>query len=136
MKTSDSNEEMRKQSLAEAAERAAAPLGRDADVEAYRQVIRAASKPLPDGLPADFAAQLVAKLAPSEEVGTLERWTPGVGLAALAIVALASSNELLIGVARQLSELGVGRLPWPMLAAALLSLAAVGLSDRILKKRL
>jgi hypothetical protein len=135
MKTFNSNEEMRKQSLAEAAERAAAPQGHDADVEAYRQVMRAAAKPLPDGLPADFAAQLAAKLAATENVGLFERWVPGVGLVALALVTVISSKELLIDGGRQLAELGAGRLPWSMLCAAVLALATVGLFDRILSRQ-
>ena len=133
MKSFHLNDEMHKQSLAEAAERAGAPAGRDADVEAYRSVIRAASRPLSEQLPAGFAEAVAARVA-EEQPGLLDRLTPMVGIVVLGTFAIVSSGPYLGGVLQQLDQAGLGRLPWPMLGAAALSLVAVGLSDRWMKK--
>lgn len=132
------NDEMRKQELAEMAERSAAPAGVDADVEAYRLVMRAAARPLAQQLPADFAAQMAAAVATEEMPSLLDRLAPGVGLVVLIIAGLGTSGEYLLAAMRQIGELGSGlggdRLPWPMLCGAALALAAVGMSDRLLRR--
>jgi hypothetical protein len=133
------NEEMRKQELAEVAERAGAAPGIDADVEAYRLVMRAAALPLAQQLPADFASRMAVAVAVEEVPSLLDRLAPSVGLALLVIVGIVTSGEYLTGALRQIAEvgsgLGGGRLPWPMLCGAVLALAAVGMSDRLLKRR-
>jgi hypothetical protein len=132
------NEEMRKQELAEAAEHSAAPAGADADIEAYRLVMRAAARPLAQQLPTDFAAQMAAAVATEEMPSLLDRFAPSVGLAILVIAGLGTSGEYLLAAMRQIGELGSGlgggRLPWPMLCGAALALAAVGMSDRLLRR--
>ncbi len=132
------NEEMRKQALAEAAERSGAPAGVDHEIEAYRLVMRAAAKPLAQQLPADFSAQMSAMVTTEEVPSMLDRLAPSVGLAILVIVGVATSGEYLATAVRQVADLGSGlgggRLPWPMLCGAVLSLAAVGMSDRLLRR--
>lgn len=132
------NEEMRKQELAEAAERAAAPAGVDPDVEAYRLVLRAAALPLAEQLPTDFSAQVAAAVTTEEVPSILDRLAPSVGLAILIIAGFATSGDYLAAAMRQVSELGSalggGRIPWSMLCGAVLALAAVGMSDRLMRR--
>jgi hypothetical protein len=132
------NEEMRKQALAEVAERSGAPAGVDPGIEAYRLVMRAAAQPLAQQLPADFSARMSAMVAAEEVPSMLDRLAPSVGVAILVIAGLATSGEYLASAMRQIAELSSGlaggRLPWPMLCGAVLALAAVGMSDRLLRK--
>jgi hypothetical protein len=132
MKSFDIDEERRLQGLAEAAERSGAATSADADIEAYRRVIRAAARPLDVALPAGFAAGIAARVEAPADVGLLERLGPGIGLVVIGAVGIMSSGRLLLDAGRLVGELGVDRLPWPMLTAAGLALAAVGLWDRAL----
>lgn len=132
-------DEMRKQALAEAAERAGAGPANDADVEFYRQVLRAAARPLHQQLPTNFAEGIAAMVAAEEAPSMLDRLAPGLCFVVLLIAGIATSGEFLLGLTFQLVDLGSGRgadrVPWSLLGAALLSLAAVGLSDRVLHGR-
>ncbi len=132
-------DEMRKQALAEAAERAGAGPASDADVEHYRLVLRAAARPLQQQLPANFAEGIAVMVTADESPSMLDRLAPGLCFAILLIAGFATSGEFLLGLAQQLVDLGSGlgadRVPWSLLCTALLSLAAVGLSDRVLHSR-
>lgn len=125
------DDDMRKQHLAEAAERVDAPPSGDPDVAAYRLVIRSAAKPLQLQLPEDFARSTAAMVTNEEMPTLLDRLTPVVCLALLVVFAFAGTGDYVVASLRQL---GAERLPWPMLFGALLSLAAVGLSDRFVRR--
>jgi hypothetical protein len=68
--------EWRLQERALREERLHAGDGGDADVAAYRRIVRALREPLPDALPSDFAASVAAQAArlPARNDGALERW--------------------------------------------------------------
>ena len=68
--------EWRLQERALREERLASSAGGDAEVEAYRKIVRALREPLPDALPSNFAASVAAQAArlPARNDGALERW--------------------------------------------------------------
>ncbi len=126
--------EIRQQQRAEAAERNGAAMDDDADVRAYRMVMRAAAMPLAVALPDDFAARVAGRVTSQADASSLlERWAPGLALALLVFFGFAASGNFMTGAVQQLAQMGAGRLPWPLLCAAALALAAVGLSDRVLR---
>ena len=137
--TLNQESEIRKQLLAESLQRQDGPASLDADVEAYRQVMQAAARPLNLQLADDFASQIAARVSEAEEASGFERV-----IGALAVIVLIVAGSLLIRdslqdalhqVSASLTSTGVLDLPWPMLGAAALSLLAVAVSDRWLIRR-
>jgi hypothetical protein len=82
--------EWRLQERALREERIAAADSGDAEVEAYRKVVRALREPLPEALPPDFAAQVAARAArlPARGDGAPERWLMRALVAAFVASAL------------------------------------------------
>ena len=131
----DAPHDMHKQALAEAAERSGAPCSSDADVEAYRCVMRAAATPPFEQLPADFARDVAAMLSMEEQVGLFERGLPLLCALALVAAGLTTYGGFFSAAFREIIgstlALGVDRLPWPMLLTAALALGVTAMSDRL-----
>lgn len=137
--TPNQESEIRKQALAESLQRQNGPASRDADVEAYRQVMQAAARPLNLHLADDFASQIATRVSEADEASVFERV-----MGSLAVIVLIVAGSLLVReslqdalhqVSASFASTGVVDLPWPMLAAAALSLLAVAVSDRWLIRR-
>ncbi|MDZ4811264.1 MAG: hypothetical protein SGI99_01440 [Pseudomonadota bacterium] len=115
------------------------PRGPIGHVPRADQVLRAAARPVQQQLPANFAEGIAAMVAAEEAPSMLDRLAPGLCFVILLIAGIATSGEFLLGLAHLLVDLGSGlgadRVPWSLLSTALLSLAAVGLSDRALHSR-
>lgn len=82
--------EWRLQERALREERLASADGGDDGIAAYRKVVRALREPLPDALPADFAANVAARAAcpPARGDSGVERWLLRALVAAFAASAL------------------------------------------------
>jgi hypothetical protein len=82
--------EWRQQERALREERLHAGDSGDADVAAYRRIVRVLREPLPDALPADFAQAVAAQAArlPARGDGALERWLMRTLVAAFVASAL------------------------------------------------
>jgi hypothetical protein len=76
------------QARAEQAERQHLPAGGDAAVDRYRLVLRALRQPPAAQLPADFAHQMAARVAATEEKSSLEDWLTTLLMFALAVAGL------------------------------------------------
>lgn len=131
--------ELRKQELAEAAERSAAAGTGDPDVEAYRRVIRAARQPLADQLPVDFAERVAGLAHADEEVGFLDRGLPMIAAGILLIAGVFSSAGMLggalEGATAAMSSLGLEQVPWSMLLPAGLALGLAAVSEKVIAAR-
>jgi hypothetical protein len=121
--------EERRQAEAEAAERRQLPPGGDPAVDEYRLVIRALRQPLPEALPADFAARVARRLRFAEERGSLEDWLVTVLMLGLAGAGLVYLLPVLARVAGRL-HVDLPTLPWPLLGAAALAVACAWVVDR------
>lgn len=82
--------EWRLQERALREERLASADGGDAEVEAYRRIVRALREPVPDALPPDFAKSVAAQAArlPARGESALERWLVRMLVVAFAVSAL------------------------------------------------
>lgn len=138
--TPNQESEIRKQALAESLQRQNGPASLDADVEAYRQVMQAAARPLNLQLADDFASQVATRVSEAaEEASGFERVIGSLAVIVLIVAASLlirdSLRDALHQVSASLTSIGVVALPWPMLGAAALSLLAVAVSDRWLIRR-
>ena len=129
MKNPQMDEQARLQLLAEQAEKLALPPGSDAGVESYRQVMRALRQPPAYQLPANFAAQIAARVGGSEENSRVEDWLMSLLLLGLAATGIIYAQPVLASVFAQLN-LKLPEVPWPLLLAAGASIAVAWAVDR------
>ena len=117
------------QARAEQAERQQLPAGADASVDRYRLVLRALRQPLAAQLPADFARQTAARVTLAEEKTSLEDWLTTLLMLALAVAGLVFVAPVMGRVVGQL-HVELPSIPWPLLAAAGVSVALAWAVDR------
>ena len=129
MNTRDPDAQARLQAQAELAERQGLPPGRDPQLDQYRLVIRALRQPPMDALPADFALRVAARVRLSEDGSNFEDWLVTVLLLAMAIVGLVYVQPVLANVISRL-HFNLPTLPWPLLAAAAVSVGLAWVVDR------
>lgn len=119
----------RLQELAELAERQHLPASGDSSLDRYRLVLRALRQPPAVQLPADFAAQVAARVGSAEEKGSLEDWLVTLLLLGMAVVGVIYVQPVLASVLGQL-QFEVPTLPWSWLAAAAASVGVAWAVDR------
>jgi len=129
MKSSDLERQAQLQAQAELAERQQLPASGDPALDRYRLVIRALRQPPAAQLPANFAAQVAARVGFSEERSSLEDWLMTGLMLALAVAGLFFIRPVMAGVLGQL-HFQLPSLPWPLLVAAAVSVAVAWAIDR------
>ena len=147
MNTPRNDLEARRQRLAERAERDGAAAGGDPQVEQYRLIQRALAKPLALELPADFSAQVMARIARAEARSELEDGltTALIGLLALAglwlvFPYLGRTADAVVaalpfaGAALARLQATVPTIPWSSLLAAAISIGVAMAIERWLAK--
>jgi hypothetical protein len=117
------------QAQAEQAERQGLPAGVDPALDRYRLVLRALRQPVTPALPADFAQMVAARVAQAEEKSSLEDWLTTLLMFGLAITGLVFVAPVMAGVIGQL-HFNLPSIPWPLLAAAGVSVALAWALDR------
>lgn len=128
MNSNDHERNNRLQQAAEQAERMGSPPG-DADVDAYRLVIRAVRRAPMPAVPGDFAARVVSRLQRSPERAGVE---DGLVILLLLGMALGGGGYLMPRLWPMLSALPV-RLPqisWHWIIAAALAIALAWMVDK------
>jgi hypothetical protein len=135
MNTHDRELEERLQAEAEAAERAGLPPGGDPVVNEYRLVVRALRQPpnIP-GLPMDFARRVARRAIYAEERGSFEDWFVVVLMLGMAVGALYFLQPLAAGIVASFN-MKLPSVPWPLLVATALSVAAAWAVDQGLAHR-
>jgi hypothetical protein len=134
MNTRDRELEERLQAEAEAAEREGRPAGASPAVDQYRLVLRALRKPPIDGLPMDFAARVARRAIYAEERGSIEDWIITGLMLALAAGAMFFLRPLAARIVGAF-HVDVPQLPWPLLFAAALAVAAAWAVEQGLAKK-
>ena len=141
-------QEARWQAEAEQAERDRRDAPMTPAVDHYRLVIRALQRPLPQALPADFPAQVLARVALTERRSAVDDALVTGLLVALALAGLILTWPYLQPLLAQLQTLpaaaalsdglaGAARtIPWtPLIAAAASVIAALGIERGLLRGR-
>jgi hypothetical protein len=130
MNMHDREHEERRQAEAEAAERAQLPPGADPAVNEYRLVLRALRQP-PNvvGLPMDFAARVARRAIYAEERGSIEDWIITGLMLGLAVGALVFLQPLAAKIVAAF-HFSLPSVPWPLLSATALAVAAAWAVDQ------
>jgi hypothetical protein len=134
MNSRDPEREARLQAQAEAAERQRLPPGPDPAVDEYRLVLRALRTPPSPGLPMDFAARVARRAIYAEERGSIEDWIITGLMLALAGGAMFFLRPLMANILTTF-HVSVPQLPWPLLFAAALAVAAAWAVEQGLAKK-
>jgi hypothetical protein len=129
MKSSELERQARLQAQAELAERQQLPASGDPGLDSYRLVIRALRQPLATQLPANFAAQVAARVGFSEERSSLDDWLMTGLMLVLAVTGLFYIRPVMAGIIGQF-HFQLPSLPWPLLGAAAVSVAVAWALDR------
>jgi hypothetical protein len=129
MKPQDLERQARLQAQAEQAERQQLPASGDPALDSYRLVIRALKQPPAAQLPADFAKRVATRISFSEERSSLEDWLTTGLMLILAVTGLFYLRPVMANVLGQL-HFQLPTLPWPLLAAAVASVALAWALDR------
>lgn len=132
MNSPDLERQARLQAQAEQAERQRLPASGDAELDAYRLVIRALRQPLAAQLPADFAAGMARRVELPEEKSSLEDWLVTALLFGMAVGGLIYMRPVMAAVVSRLQfDLpSLPTLPWPLLGATVASIAIAWALDR------
>ena len=129
MNSNDLEQQARLQAEAELAERQRLPASGRPELDRYRLVLRALRQPLAVQLPADFAATVAARVVLAEDKSSLEDWLMTLLLLALAVAGLVYALPVAASVLGQL-HFKLPTLPWPLLVAAVVSVAVAWALDR------
>lgn len=128
MNPHDLDRQARFQADAEQAERLRLASG-DWNVDSYRLIARAASRPPAESLPGDFAARVAARVLLPEQQSSLEDWMITVLMLAMAIGGLIFVRPVMANVLGHLN-FALPELPWPLLAGAIAGVALAFALDR------
>jgi hypothetical protein len=128
MNTRDLETEGRLQQQAELAELQRLPPSGDPQIDRYRLVMRALRQPLALSLPANFAAQVAARVVLPEDNHKLEDWLVTVLLLAMAVAGILFVEPVMVGIIGRL-HFSLPTLPWPLLGVAAVSVAVAWALD-------
>ena len=123
------HEQQALQAQAELAERQKLPAGGNPAVDRYRLVMRALKRAPTEQLPANFAAQVAARLVIPEDKATLEDWLVTGLLLAMAITGLIYMRPIVAEVLAQF-HFSVPELPWRLLVAGAVAVGLAWAVDR------
>ncbi len=124
----------RLQAAAEQAERNDLPVG-DAELDAYRLVIRAVRQAAMPGLPEDFARRVSTRISPTSDQASFED-----GMVTLLLLGMALGGggyflprfwPLLTSLPVRLPPINLPAVSWPLLAAAAVGLGIAWAIDRL-----
>ena len=124
----DQNKEARLQAAAEQAERLRQPASGDAALDRHRLVLRALRREPTEQLPADFAARVAARVARTEEKGSIEDWLMTLLMFTLGVSGLFYIQPVVASVMQRL-HVELPDLPWPWLVATLAGVGVAWLVD-------
>lgn len=129
MNSHDHDREARLQAAAERAERLGLPSGTDAELDRQRLVIRALrQEPLPQ-LSANFARGMAVLVARRDKRIAPEDWMMTVLMGVLGIGGLVYMLPIMAKVMGEM-HLSLPRLPWPMVVATVVAIAAAWAVDQ------